>query len=166
VAAPGSSAYAYERLLRNLPVLSARPVRDPKDTLYLFYTSGTTGRPKGVMLSELSERSIACAIETYHDAVRFTPSDRYLHTVSLGHRTAIGYLSATLFAGGCVCLADFELKGWLSRLETERISVTALVPTSAVTRSRSRRQSRPASSSGIAATRRAERYVRTRRPRV
>jgi acyl-CoA synthetase (AMP-forming)/AMP-acid ligase II len=91
-----------------------------------LYTSGTTGQPKGVMLSE---RSIIFAVETCQRNVHFTAADRYLHSVSLGHRPAIGFLFATLLGGGCVCLTDFEANRCLNRLQDERITATALVPT-------------------------------------
>jgi acyl-CoA synthetase (AMP-forming)/AMP-acid ligase II len=80
--APGGSV-PYEQLLKRSAVSAARIFRDFDDLLYLYYTSGTTGQPKGVMLSE---RNIAFVIETCREFARFSPADRYLHTVSLGHR--------------------------------------------------------------------------------
>jgi fatty-acyl-CoA synthase len=50
----GDGAMAYERLLESATAWPVRFRRNPEDVLYLFYTSGTTGRPKGVMLSERS----------------------------------------------------------------------------------------------------------------
>jgi long-chain acyl-CoA synthetase len=90
--APGG-AVAYEAPLSEATSSIPPLVRGPEDLLYLFYTSGTTGQPKGVMLSE---RSIIFAVETCQRNVHFTAADRYLHSVSLGHRPAIGFLFATL----------------------------------------------------------------------
>jgi long-chain acyl-CoA synthetase len=77
----------------------------------------------------LSERSITFAVETCQRNVHFTAADGYLHSVSLGHRAAIGFLFATLLGGGCVCLTGFEANRCLSMLQDERITATALVPT-------------------------------------
>src|SRR6266700_1102592 len=41
-------AVAYEALLKQATGAARRMAQDPEDLLYLFYTSGTTGRPQGV----------------------------------------------------------------------------------------------------------------------
>jgi long-chain acyl-CoA synthetase len=123
-APPG--AIAYEHLIRDAAD-SVRPaIRSADELLYLYYTSGTTGRPKGVMLTA---GNIMFNVETACASLQLTSADRYLHTLPLFHRAGSWAVLATLVAGGCVCLTEFNAEGWLESMRTERISVAALVPT-------------------------------------
>jgi len=117
---------AYEGLLRQAPDSSRRVFRNGDELLYLYYTSGTTGLPKGVMLSE---DSIQFMVDSYQEYVNFTASDRYLHVLGLGHRAGLGLLLAIVRAGGCAHLDDFNALRCLQSLQEEGISVAALVPT-------------------------------------
>ncbi|MBI5040667.1 MAG: long-chain fatty acid--CoA ligase [Gammaproteobacteria bacterium] len=76
---------------------------DPRDLATIVYTSGTTGRPKGVMLSHRNMLSVAHAgltmIDVYQD-------DLFLSFLPLSHmleRTAGYYLP--IMAGACVAYA-------------------------------------------------------------
>ncbi|WP_248499701.1 AMP-binding protein [Tomitella gaofuii] len=53
---PGEDPYDYERWLAGLTPLHTFPEPDPEDIALMIYTSGTSGRPKGV---ELSNRAIS-----------------------------------------------------------------------------------------------------------
>src|SRR5690348_16711923 len=71
----------YEALLAADPI-GVEP-RDGGDLAWLFYTSGTTGRPKGAMLSH---RSLAQATFAYLSEVdATTPGDAILHAAPLSH---------------------------------------------------------------------------------
>jgi malonyl-CoA/methylmalonyl-CoA synthetase len=62
--------------------LGAPPKIDANALAALVYTSGTTGRPKGAMLTRANLASNAAALA---DAWRFTRSDVLLHTLPLFH---------------------------------------------------------------------------------
>jgi malonyl-CoA/methylmalonyl-CoA synthetase len=73
---------------RTLPAL--------EDTALLAYTSGTTGRPKGV---PLTHRQLAASIRGAMAAWRWTAGDVLVHALPLFHQHGLGGLHATLIAG-------------------------------------------------------------------
>jgi malonyl-CoA/methylmalonyl-CoA synthetase len=72
----------------------ALPVLD--DTALLAYTSGTTGRPKGV---PLTHRQLAASIRGAMAAWRWTAGDVLVHALPLFHQHGLGGLHASLIAG-------------------------------------------------------------------
>jgi amino acid adenylation domain-containing protein len=73
----------------------------PRQTAFLTYTSGTTGRPKGVMQTHRQFRRSAAA---YDDAMQYTENDRVplLSMVSTGFGAGSG-LWGTLLHGAMLC---------------------------------------------------------------
>ena len=72
------------------------PVPQPGDIALLAYTSGTTGRPKGV---PLTHRQLATSIRSAMAAWRWTPGDVLVHALPLFHQHGLGGVHATLVAG-------------------------------------------------------------------
>ena len=68
----------------------------PGDTALLAYTSGTTGRPKGV---PLTHRQLAVSIRAALAAWRWTAGDVLVHALPLFHQHGLGGLHATLVTG-------------------------------------------------------------------
>ena len=68
----------------------------PGDTALLAYTSGTTGRPKGV---PLTHRQLAVSIRAALAAWRWTARDVLVHALPLFHQHGLGGVHATLVAG-------------------------------------------------------------------
>ncbi|HZB92249.1 MAG TPA: fatty acid--CoA ligase family protein, partial [Stellaceae bacterium] len=103
------------------------PGVDPDDDATILYTSGTTGKPKGAMLSHLN---------IVHSAIHFTrcmglgPGDRALLAVPAAHVTgAVAILLTTLFCGGTtVMLRSFKARSFLELAARERINFTCMVP--------------------------------------
>ncbi len=73
----------------------SRPVR-PGDTAVLAYTSGTTGRPKGV---PLTHRQLAASIGAAMAAWRWTAGDVLACALPLFHQHGLSGVHATLAAG-------------------------------------------------------------------
>jgi long-chain acyl-CoA synthetase len=76
----GASDYAsLHRVQADLPMSDTLP----DDVAWLFYTSGTTGRPKGVMITH---RNLACMSLAYFAAVdAIGPGDCLLHAAPMSH---------------------------------------------------------------------------------
>ncbi len=73
---------------------------EDEDECALYFTSGTTGAPKPVLLRHKSLMCVAITEATNHS---FTDSDRFLMMPPMYH-LAIGHLLAVLLVGGCSCL--------------------------------------------------------------
>src|SRR5204863_8920817 len=81
-----------------------RPRPVPDDPALILYTSGTTGRPKGAMLTHGNLLSNARLIAAW---LRLGPADRFLMVMPLFHANAIVLgLVTPLVAGGSVVIAD------------------------------------------------------------
>jgi len=98
------------------------------DGVVLFYTSGTTARPKGVMLSHAN---LATQAEVIRDFWGLVAEDRLLHTLPLHHVHGLGIaLLNVLLAGGSVrMLPRFDASRVLDLLAEGGASVFMAVPT-------------------------------------
>ncbi|MCY4162840.1 MAG: AMP-binding protein [bacterium] len=96
-------------------------------TALIVYTSGTTGNPKGVCLSQ---RALAFSGFTTALVQRFVPEDVFLSTTPLFH-TAAGTRVLSMLADGQthVVLRRFSPETFFAAVATHRPSVTILVPT-------------------------------------
>jgi fatty-acyl-CoA synthase len=98
------------------------------DTLLLCYTSGTTGQPKGALLSQEAMLWNAANSTHMHD---LTSEDRILTTLPLFHVGGLNILTLpALHAGASVILhRKFMPAEAIAAIEAERITLTVLVPT-------------------------------------
>lgn len=88
---------------------------DPSDPALLPYTSGTTGRPKGALLSH---RNLLASAEAILLAWRWTPGDRLVLCLPLFHMHGLGVgVHGTLLAGASAVLHE--------RFDPERVIAEA-----------------------------------------
>ncbi|MBW2618679.1 MAG: AMP-binding protein [Deltaproteobacteria bacterium] len=102
--------------------------RERDDTAAVLYTGGTTGRPKGVMLTH--ENIKVTAHNTCH-CERSSQEDRALCFLPLNHVFAQIYIANSLvYAGGCLVIQDsFDLERVLEAVRRQRVTKFYAVPT-------------------------------------
>ena len=123
-AAAGSQA--YEALAAGDASLAPVDV-DEEDTAVILYTSGTTGRPKGAMLTHLN---IIHSAMHFEQCMELGAGERSLLAVPASHVTG---LVATLFTmlrtGGCsVIMRAFKADEFLALAAREKVTQTLMVP--------------------------------------
>lgn len=98
------------------------------DTFALCYTAGTTGKPKGVMLSHRSRVITFFGMAAEYGC--YTPGDRTLAIAPLFHGGGFAFAMAGLFFGGyCEILAKFDPEATLEKLQASQITNVFMVPT-------------------------------------
>ena len=101
--------------------------RDERELALLLYTSGTTGKPKGVPRSHAADRAGGLSQALQHG---YGFRDRTLGVMPLYHTMGIHSLLAIHLVGGCfVPQARWDAGDALRLIETERISSLYLAPT-------------------------------------
>ncbi len=117
----------YEEVLSNAPASFVEAEIAEHDLAGLFYTSGTTGLPKGVMLSH---RNLWTNL--LHSMVAVPPSEGrvYMHAAPMFHLADFpSTMSVTMFGGAHVMLKKFDPAELLALIEHERVQRITLVPT-------------------------------------
>lgn len=99
-----------------------------RDPGLLLFTSGSTGHPKGVLLSHGGLMNNARGVLAH---TGLTPADRLLHVMPLHHTNALNnQVFAPLLAGACVALAGrFRAEDMPGLLQAWRPTIITGVPT-------------------------------------
>jgi fatty-acyl-CoA synthase len=118
---------SYEQLLAGAPTTGELPDVDERQLLAINYTSGTTGRPKGVMYHHRGAYLQAVAM-CYH--ARLGPDARYLWTLPMFHCNGWCFTWAVTAAGGThVCLRSLDVNEVWRRLRDDGITHFSAAPT-------------------------------------
>ena len=123
----GDGETAYERFLASgadRPVTVQDP--EPEQIHNVLFTSGTTGRPKGAMISQRAAATRALRLAQFYD---LTPDDGFVGWLPMFHVGGDESLYATLLTGGKVATFErAEAASMMAAIERERLSWTMLLP--------------------------------------
>jgi long-chain acyl-CoA synthetase len=119
---------AYERCLHEAE--TARSLADVVLGRPMHYTSGTTGRPKGVWVKPTSPDAATRISEDFCRQWDLSADDVYLVCSPLGHSAPLRFATRTLEAGGTVVVhGRFDAAETLAAVELFGITTTFMVPT-------------------------------------
>jgi D-alanine--poly(phosphoribitol) ligase subunit 1 len=111
--------------------LDRPPVRtpNPDEARYIIYTSGSSGKPKGVVVTQLGMGSHIRAMVTL---LALTPDDVVAFSAAPSYVISVWQLTAAIMAGGAIAVVDQEALGFPRRLVGEvaraGITIMQLVP--------------------------------------
>jgi long-chain acyl-CoA synthetase len=122
---PGAYEDAIGQVAGPCAPLEAAPV-----PALVFYTSGTTGRPKGVDHEVVTDRERALAAQRYQQELWFwQPDDVYILSGPAYHAGPGGWAFCALFTGATVVvLPRFDAREWLRLVERHRVTKSFMVP--------------------------------------
>jgi len=125
-------AQDYETILATAPAEFPQPVEVAEtDIATLNYTSGTTARPKGVMLTH---RACVMSALNYITALNVLPTDVYLHTLPMFHANGWGGIWALAGRGGTqVCLRKVEAQSIFEIMQEAGVTLACAAPTVLIT---------------------------------
>jgi 2-furoate---CoA ligase len=113
--------------LRDAPAVASPIGCDDAATCLMLYTSGTTGRPKGVPRSHRAELAAGVTQIAHH---RYRSGESTLGVMPMFHTMGVrSLLSSALLNGKLVCLGEYSAGEVLRLTAAEQLSSLFLVPT-------------------------------------
>ena len=117
----------YERLVADTPPSFTAAAVDERDLLTINYTSGTTSRPKGVMITHRNAWMNSIGVLVH---VPMTVADRYLWTLPMFHANGWTFTWTVTAAGGChVCLPKIDPAAVFDLIAREQVTMLCAAPT-------------------------------------
>jgi len=124
---PGDGFLFYDDILANASDDERFPAGDGEDLTIIMFTAGTTGTPKGVMLSHDSFSSYILANV---DPVDIENAEKNILTVPLHHIAGIQAVMAAIYGGRTLVLQrQFDEEGWMKLVQEEKVNRAMMVPT-------------------------------------
>jgi acyl-CoA synthetase (AMP-forming)/AMP-acid ligase II len=116
----------YERLLQQQGGRSAPILADSEDGLVILYTSGTTGLPKGAVISH---RAMVMRALVFSSELNISHRDGFVAWAPMFHMASTDHGLATLLRGGTVVMIDgFQVDPLLDAVARHPIGWLVLIP--------------------------------------
>ena len=123
---PNTYIHSFSQLIRDFPSVPIGIEIQPEELVTLPYSSGTTGLPKGVMLSH---RNLVCNAVQSIATARITFADRMLIFVPLYHIYGIMLMGCAALSGArAVLMERFEPETCLRLIQEQGITLLYSVP--------------------------------------
>lgn len=119
---PDVGVTSWDTLRAAPPDAQPMPRRIDTDMVAILYTSGSTGMPKGVVLSH---RNLVAGAESVAEYLNNSPDDRLLAVLPLSFDYGLSQLTTAFRSGGSVVLMDYLLPRDVIR-SVARFGVTGL----------------------------------------
>jgi fatty-acyl-CoA synthase len=117
----------YEEAIKRTPSQFDRPEIGENDLLTINYTSGTTSRPKGVMITHRNAYMNTVGTLVH---IHMTQADRYLWTLPMFHANGWTFVwTVTAVGGKHICLRRVDPEIAFQLMEQESVSVLCAAPT-------------------------------------
>ncbi|HJT56772.1 MAG TPA: long-chain-fatty-acid--CoA ligase [Ktedonobacteraceae bacterium] len=117
----------YETVMANAPETFTRPEIAENDLLTINYTSGTTSRPKGVMITHRNAYMNVIGTLVH---ISMSPADRYLWTLPMFHANGWTFVWVVTAVGGThVCLRKVEPRAIFTLIRDEKVTLLCAAPT-------------------------------------
>jgi long-chain acyl-CoA synthetase len=126
----GDATAAAEVSLKTMLESEPEPIEVPAemDDCVISYTSGTTGRPKGVITTQANYIVANGFLNAMH--WHLSADDRIIVTTPLAHRTAFARIGNMAVMGATLhILRKFDVADAVKVIENERITLISIVPT-------------------------------------
>jgi len=125
-AATDDRARTLEGMIAQPPPAAELPSPNPAAAAFIFFTSGSTGPPKGFSHSNETIGWIAASTAS---GLSLSPRDIFLTASSLSHEGGVGFSFAALAAGATVAIArQFDADEYLALLRKARPTVIWILP--------------------------------------
>ncbi|UCE86433.1 MAG: long-chain-fatty-acid--CoA ligase [Deltaproteobacteria bacterium] len=125
-AAGPANAESYDALTADAPSVPPAIAAGGDDILFIMYTSGTTGLPKGAVHTHATMAAASMTINMTCD-IRYR--DRYLQVLPLFHVGALTPATSCFHRGGTlVMMRSFDPNGVFEAIERESVNIGFAVP--------------------------------------
>lgn len=128
----GAAADGFRNWIREAEAMAVDPIADERQGLDMLYSSGTTGRPKGIKwpLNDAKPGAPTMLVQLLTSLFGYDADTRYLCPAPLYHAAPLRHTMVTIKMGGAAfIMARFNAEEALKIIERERVTHSQWVPT-------------------------------------